>query len=243
MRFPLFILFITTALLIIPHAIAFEENDCFEHYEFSVGLTWEDFYPDKVSYSPGDEVIISYKTKSVMKAPIVDGRERVQIFYNHPERGEEMVDEFFVDGDLNLMENDVVRREFTWLIPQGSPDGKYTAKIYFIVGDMFNLAGLSIVPYGPPGVPGEILSFNVENKEESFVYFDKAQTTLNSEPHLFSNFVPSLDVSEAFMHTTIGNVGNQKTVKVTAEIYRWDDLSGIPISQEEKILEIASDGT
>jgi len=222
-------------------AAAFVESDCFQDYEFSTGIQWTDFHPDMVSYSPGDEAVFSYTVKSTMAAPIVEGRERVQIFYNHPQREEELLDEFFVPGSLNFMNGDLARREFSWKIPAGAPAGTYTAKIYFIVGGMFNLAGLSIVPYGPPGVPGETTSFEVNGENESYIFFDKSETTLADETYAFSDFVPILETGYPALRTSVGSMGGSKDVKVTMETYAWDDLSGSPLKTENRAVIVADD--
>jgi len=235
-----FLLFTSFAAILLLFALqpvalaAFVESDCFADYEFSTGVEWNDFFPDRTAYAPGETIAFSYSVKSAMKAPIVEGRERVQIFYDHPQRGEELLDEFFAPGRLDLLKGDSARREFSWQVPAGAPEGVYTAKIYFIVGQMFNLGGLSLVTYGPPGVPGETTSFEVAGGNASYIYFDKAETTLQSETYDFGDYVPIVEAGYPALHTALGSVGEGKSVKVTMEVYAWDDLSGTPIKTEEK---------
>lgn len=231
--------FIILALFQASQVEAFEENDCFEYYAFSEGLEWVDFLPEKATYVPGDEVYVHYKLESLMESPIVEGRERIQVFYNHPTRGEEMIDEFFVAGELNIMKSDIIDRELTWKIPAGSPSGEYSMKIYFIVGDSYNLAGLSMVPYGPPGVPGDMLKFVVEADGESYMYFGKEDATIDNELYQFSSFAPTVSSGAHKIGVSIAST-DPMTAKVTSELYVWDDVSGQPLKSEEKTLSVSS---
>jgi hypothetical protein len=213
-------------------ASAFESIYCFDYYEFQNAITFENFQTEKTSYSPGDTVKIMYDLTSNMKAPIVEGFTRVQMFYMDPEKGEMMIDEFFSSKDIYLMQGDSVRQKIEWTVPSKAKEGEYVAKIYFMVGDMFNLAGLSIVPYGPPGVPGDMTTFQVTNGGNSRIYFDKDSVYLNGEPYAFGDFVPILNTSEAIkIAADLVNDGDAKDVELNLKIYEWDDLTKTPIAE------------
>lgn len=229
----IFLLMIFTILTLISFVGAtFENAYCFDYYEFQTGVTFENFQTERTSYSPGDTVKIIYDLKSNMKAPIVEGFTRVQIFYMDPEKGEEMIDEFFTSKDIYLMQNDSIRQKIEWKIPMGVKDGEYVAKIYLLVGDMFNLAGLSIVPYGPPGVPGDMTTFRVVNGGNSRIYFDKDTAYLNEKLYVFGDFVPILSSNDNIKITVdLVNEGGKKDVDVELKIYEWDDLTEEPMEE------------
>jgi hypothetical protein len=68
-----------------------EDTDCFKYYEFQKGLLFKDLMTEKNSYSPGEVVDISYMLMAQMKAPIAQGKVDMQIFYNDPSDGEQML--------------------------------------------------------------------------------------------------------------------------------------------------------
>lgn len=220
--FPIFLGLVILSQIVMA---AVEDVDCFKYYEFQSGLVFDDLMAEKVSYSPGDEVVISYSLFSQMESPIVEGSVRVQIFYNDPIQGEQMIDEFFAEKGINLMYNDVVEKEFTWTVPSGAKSGEYIVKTYFIVGDFFNLAGLSILPYGPPGVPGEMTTFDVKSTTASRIYFSKDDTYLNDKKYEFGVPTTAYESVPIKIKTKLVNEGPAKQVNVKLTTYEWDDAT------------------
>ncbi len=214
--------------------VSFAESQsiyCFDYYEYGVAGVFDNMRTEKVSYAPGDKVIVSYDLISNMSAPIVEGLVRVQIFYNDPDKGEQMIDEFITQKDLSFQKSDKVEGEFTWVVPVGADSGEYVVKTYLISGDMFNLLGLSILPYGPPGVPGEQIKFDVVNPGVvSAVYLDKGETMLNGVPYPFGQPSPDFEEGQTVaVKTSLVNKGQAKKVDVTFEVYEWDDVAGAPL--------------
>ncbi len=215
-------------------------SSCFEgeggYYNFGNGLAFTNFQTEKTTYSPGDTIEIDYVLTGNQQAPIVEGFTRVQVIYTHPEQKEILVDEFFGEeqkGMIYLMAGDEMRKEIRWKVPEGAPAGEYTVKLYFLAGDAFNLAGLSFVPYGPPGVPAIFTTFAVSSSaKESHIYYNKMKTTLNGNAYDFSNFAPVIAPSDGIsVITELANVGEQKTAKATMNLYRWDDVEGKPLQE------------
>lgn len=238
-------LILGSAAIFSQSASAFEIANCFEdeggYYNFQNGVIFENFHTERATYKPAQEVEIDYAIKSNQKAPIVDAFTRVQILYMDPIQGEQIVDEFFPNNKekLYLRFGDFLDREIRWKVPEGAKSGEYTAKIYLLSGKYFNLAGLSFIPYGPPGVPGEQTKFQIVNKGiESRIYFDKGNTWLNDEKYEFSTFAPVLESSDSLkVRTTLINEGSPKTADVNFEVYGWDDVAGQPIlSKVQQIL-------
>ena len=224
--------------------MALEDVDCFKYYEFQTGLIFDDLMTEKVSYSPGDDVDVSYNLFSQMESPIVEGSVRVQIFYNDPVRGEQMIDEFFTGRDINLRHKDVVGKKFTWTVPKGAKAGEYTIKTYFVVGGFFNLAGLSMLPYGPPGVPGDMTSFTVGSSTTSRIYFSKGDTYVNNKKYEFGAPVGVLESKPLTIKTKLINEGPAKQVNIKLRIYGWDDLTEEPLDQHtvEKTISLEANG-
>ena len=222
-------------LLLLPSIVfGLEQTDCFQYYKFQNGIVFDSLNPEKIYYKPGEDVIISYNLISKMESPVVEGKVRAQIFYNHPEEGEIMIDEFFVAKDINIMYNEIIPQEFRWKVPKYAENGEYIVKLYFISGDMFNLAGLSFLAYGPPGVPGEQTTFYVENSNESTIYFSKKETYINEEKYFFGSFSPIFDQTSFKIKTKLINIGKEKDVSIKMKIYEWDDLTEIPIERYTK---------
>ncbi|MBN2251728.1 MAG: hypothetical protein JW724_06620 [Candidatus Altiarchaeota archaeon] len=222
-----------------------DDTDCFKYYEFQTGLIFDDLMTEKASYSPGESVVTTYTLFSRMKAPIVEGSVRVQIFYNDPDNGEQMIDEFFASRDVSLSYGDSLYQRFAWTLPEGAKSGTYSIKTYFVTGDFFNLAGLSILPYGPPGVPGEMTSFEVKSSAVSRIYFSKKDTYVNNARYEFAAPAPTYEKGTITIRTKLVNEGPAKTVKVLLNTYAWDDLTDDPIDgyAEERTVSLPGGGS
>jgi hypothetical protein len=222
------LLILLSFLIFLPTVFAkVEEADCFQYYKFQEGIVFDNLKVEKSVYNPGDTITVDYNLKSKMEVPIVQGSVRVQILYNDLVIGETILDEFFTAKDVNLFFNDVVRQEFSWVVPDGAKSGDYTVKTYFIVGQTFNLGGLSFLAYGPPGVPGALTSFRVENPDAtSRIFFDKEKTSMNGDNYSFASFSPVFNDTDAIdVKTVLQNEGAAKTVKYSLKIYAWDDVT------------------
>lgn len=211
---------------------------CDEFYDFQNGIKFEDFHSEKISYAPGEEVILSYNLVNLMSMPVVEGRVRVQIFYVDPNEDEQIIDEFFAFENLNLMPNDILQQEIKWKVPSGAKSGRYEAKVYFLVKDL-NLAGLSFMAYGTTGIPGALTEFNVKNSvAESRIYFSKKETKINNKPYEFVGYLFSRNSEPLKIETKIFNEGKAKEVTLKLMTYSWDDVNEKPLDEytiEKKI--------
>ncbi|MEM2918202.1 MAG: hypothetical protein QXY62_01715 [Candidatus Altiarchaeota archaeon] len=213
-----------------------------KYYKFQEGIRFEDFHPEKIAYAPGEEVILSYVLQNRMDIPIVEGKIRVQVLYDDANEREQIVDEFFFKKEINLMPGDIVEQEIKWSIPKNAKEGRYRVKIYFIVGEMFNLAGLSFIPYGGigPGVPGYSTYFDVKNpSKQSRIYFSKEETKVNNAKYDFSAYLIARNSEPLKIETKLVNEGPEKEVLIELKTYEWDDLTDKPIDSytvKKKIL-------
>jgi len=224
------LIFAIAFLVVLPLAFS-EPVDCFKYYNFQNGVVFSDFHTEKFAYSPGDTVVTSYKLYNADTSPIVEGRVRAQVFYVDGQQGELMLDEFYVSEGLNLFNKDGVQQEIRWKIPEGAKDGDYIVKTYFIVGDYFNLAGISFLPYGPPGVPAEQTNFKVRSSSSSRIYLSKEDTYFNDEKYGFGMFAPIIRLPKPVsIKTSLVNEGASKSAEVLMETYEWDDTDKGPIA-------------
>lgn len=194
-----------------------QEADCFSYYKFQDGLRFENFHADKNSYTAGNDVVVGYTLKSYMEAPIVQGSVKAQILY-----GDNIVDEFFVAKDINMKLGDTIKQEFKWAIPTDAKPGNYVIKVYFIVADRFNLAGINFIS----SLPGEQTIFSVVNPSSySRVYFDQSSVFVNDNAYSSSGFPSSYKTSEPIkIKAKIANEGTiKRSVKVSIETFRQDD--------------------
>lgn len=199
-----------------------QDADCFSYYKFQDGLKFENFHADKNSYTAGKDVIVSYSLKSYMEAPIVQGSVKAQILFE--ENGiQNIVDEFFVAKDINMQVGDTIKQEFKWTVPTDVKSGDYAVKVYFIVADRFNLAGINFIP----SLPGEETVFSVVNPSSySRIYFDQSSTFVNDKVYSSVGFPSSYEVGKPIIiKTKIVNDGTDKrSVKVLIEAFRLDDV-------------------
>jgi len=153
----------TAALLILISQIAtaLEDTDCFRYYQYGTGVVFREFMTDQRSYSPGEPIVILYSVLSQTETPITEGAVRMDVFYDDPVDGEQLIDEFYASGNISLLKGDQVDKRTSWDVPSGARNGNYTIKAYFIVGGYFNLAGLTGAPYG---APAELTYFEVKGQ-------------------------------------------------------------------------------
>jgi|WetSurMetagenome_2_1015567.scaffolds.fasta_scaffold25783_1 hypothetical protein len=222
-----------------------ETADCFEYYKFQNGILFDDLHSEKYLHSVGEDVIFSYNLVNNMGSPVVHGKVRFQVFYEDSKEGEQMIDESMAFENINLMSGDITAQHFHWIIPITARPGKYTLKLYFLSGESFNLAGLSFNPYGPPGVPGAMTTFEVANPMPGYrIYFSKDATFVNKVKYPFASFLPGRSESIE-VKTILVNEGPDNNVHLNMSIYEWDDVSEKPLPgfSMEKDVQIAADTT
>ncbi len=201
-----------------------ENADCFKYYEYQTGAIFKDLSTDKTQYSPGGEVTVSYNLLAQMKAPIAQGTIRASLFYADPSDGDQLIEEYVMEKDVNLMKADSYKDRFKLKLPSGAKPGTYRIKTYFVVGQSFNLAGLSIMPYG---APAELTSFSVlQGPQTSSIHYSKADTYVNGEKYDFEAPTKIFLNDTIEVKTSLVNEGKSKTATVTIKTYDWDDLSG-----------------
>ena len=202
-----------------------EDVDCFQYYKFG-GIEFNELYPEKVSYSPGDKVKVSYELNNLLGHPVVHGEVKAQVLYRGLKdidrtEGDDIIDEFFVVRDLNLKANDTYSDEFEWLVPKNAKSGVYVVNLYFLVKDKFSLSGLSFMT----SVPGRTTTFEVVNPNGYRISFDKNNTFINDKRYLFRASTPSFDPGTLVkIKTELLNEGEQENIRIRYDLYLWDDI-------------------
>ena len=221
--------------------MALEDIDCFKYYEYGTGVVFRELMTDQKTYAPGEGIVLTYSVLSQMNAPITEGSVRIDIFYNDPTDGEQLIDEFWAKENMNLMKGNQSNNRYAWKVPLGARSGNYTIKAYFVVGKYFNLAGLTGAPYG---APAELTYFQVkEPANPDTLYWSKKDTTVNGAAYDFSA-PPKIYDGTINLKTKLVNIGEAKEVKVRIQSYIWDDLKDIPLSQytQEKTITLPANG-
>ena len=221
--------------------LALDDIDCFKYYEYGTGVVFRELMTDQKTYAPGESAVITYSVLSQMNAPITEGSVRMDIFYNDPVDGEQIVDELYAVENINLKKGSQADKRTVWDVPIGARSGNYTIKTFFVVGKYFNLAGLTGAPYG---APAELVNFQVkEPANPDALYWSKKDTTVNGEAYDFSA-PPKVYNGTISLKTKLVNIGGAKEVKVLIQSYVWDDLSEKSLSQytQEKTITLPANG-
>ena len=223
-------------------ALALDDIDCFKYYEYGTGVVFREIMTDQRSYIQGESAVITYSVLGQMDAPITEGSVRMDIFYNDPVDGGQLIDEFYAGENINLLKGSQADKRAVWDVPIGARSGNYTIKTFFVVGRYFNLAGLTGAPYG---APAEEVNFEVKGPAiPDTLYWSKKDTTVNGEAYDFSA-PPKVYNGTINLKTKLVNVGEAKNVNVTIQSYVWDDLLEKPISQytQEKTVSLQANET
>ena len=152
---------------------------CFDYYSFgSVQANLNASVASAVSGTP-----ISFKgtLKNNNPYPIVDGALYVKIFKSRGSsndgNGPDVIDQFFVKGDIVIPANGSVPISFLWRVPAYAQSGDYSVATFFTTSRKFNLLGLTFTD----DVVGNTVPFKVSGEQTTGVKFDKAGVTLNHE--------------------------------------------------------------
>lgn len=198
-------------------------SNCFDYYHF--GSVQADLPTDRATAAAGTTLTFKGEVVNSNSYPIVDGALYVKIFrVSTAEKntaGPDVVDQFFVQKDINLPGQGKKPLEFTWQIPATTPSGNYELATFFVTAEKFNLLGLSFTD----DVIGNITYFSVTSKQNKVVQFDKAAVTVNNQPYHFAAFPPRVDTPEVTITAPVSNpTDTTQTVPVTWQMYSWDAL-------------------
>lgn len=206
---------------------------CFDYYSF--GSVQANLTAPVTSAVSGTAVTFSGTLKNDNSYPIVDGALYVKVFKkrgtSNDGNGPDVVDQFFVKGDIVIPAKGSVPASFQWKVPSYAQTGEYELATFFTTSRKFNLLGLSFTD----DVVGNTVPFRVSGEQTGIVKFDKSGVTVNDEPYFFAAFPPRADASEpvTVKASVVNTSGAAQTATVSWVIYQWDAQLRENVVQEE----------
>ncbi len=195
------------------------------HNLFSVNFN--NLYVEKFVYSPGETVRGAFDVQSRLSHPLVDGRVRAQILYQpdyaRPLHGPDVVDEFFLEKEVNMRANDSEHFEFEWKLPEKARPGVYKLALFFYMGP-FQVGGASFLP----NMQGGLTMFEVRDTGEEWgqVRFERDKIDVSGRQYSPSN---TLNIErgqgeEIVVSVPLVNRGEPGEVNVTYETLMFEDV-------------------
>ncbi len=206
---------------------------CFDYYSF--GSVQANLTTPVVSTVSGAPISFSGTLVNNNVYPIVDGDLYVKIFKSRGDtndgNGPDVVDQFFVKGDIAIPANGSVPISFQWRVPAYAQSGDYRLATFFTTSRKFSLLGLTFTD----DVVGNTVPFKVSGEQTSAVKFDKAGVTFNGEPYYFAAFPPRMGASEpVVLKARVRNTtGALQRATLSWVVYQWDALLRENVVQEE----------
>ena len=197
---------------------------CFDYYKF--GSIQSDLETDLAETVPGANINFKGKIKNDNDYPVVNGTLFVKIFLRDEGTfkegdGNQVVDQFQVEGTWNIKEKGEKEVAFSWHVPENAKGGEYYLATFFNTEGRYNLSGLSFTD----DVIGNSVQFKV-NSQEKGVYLDKTKTTLNGKDHHFAAYPLHFAKDEKVdIKAVVTNPTDQtQVVQLTWEEYTWDAM-------------------
>lgn len=206
---------------------------CFDYYQF--GSVQANLSASVSSTVSGTPIAFSGTLKNDNSYPIVDGALYVKVFKKrggtNDGNGPDVVDQFFVKGDISIPAKGSVPITFQWRVPSYAQSGDYELATFFTTSRKFNLLGLSFTD----DVVGNRVPFTISGEVTSGVAFNKAGVTINSQPYYFAAFPPRADAtSPVLLKATVTNTtGGPQSVTIAWTVYQWDGQLRENVVQEE----------
>src|SRR3989344_120759 len=217
---------------------------CFDYYSF--GSVQANLNASVASAVSGTPIAFKGTLKNNNPYPIVDGALYVKIFKSrgasNDGNGPDVVDQFFVKGDIVIPANGSVPISFLWRVPAYAQSGDYSVATFFTTSRKFNLLGLTFTD----DVVGNTVPFKVSGEQTTGVKFDKAGVTVNDEKYYFAAFPPRVDTSApAVVDATIRNTTNKaQTAIVSWVVYQWDgQLRGNAVQEETRQISVPANSS
>lgn len=195
---------------------------CFDYYKFqSITI---DLHAEKQVYKAGEgaKFIGSFTNKNTY--PVVGGSLilRISKFDPRSQVGNDIIDEWTVQKDINLLAGETQQVNYQYQLPSGLPTGTYTLTSYFLTSNKFELAGLAFTD----DIYGGYASFNVKGNSEKSTHFERTNVKVDDQPYaifgleskIFPENKKSVSVNVPLKNDTSENV---KT-KITYSLFYWD---------------------
>ncbi len=197
---------------------------CFDYYRF--GSVQSNLETDLAETVPGANINFKGKIKNDNDYPVVNGTLFVKIFLRDENTfkegdGNQVVDQFQVEGTWNLPAKGEKEVAFSWHVPENARGGEYYLATFFNTEGRYNLSGLSFTD----DVIGNSVQFKV-NSQEKGVYLDKTKTTLNGQDHHFAAYPLHFKKDEKvdIKAVVVNPTAQSQVVQLTWEEYTWDAM-------------------
>lgn len=235
------IIFLTLVFALMPFNLfaqtdATEQVNCFDYYKFgSVHTSLE--VKNKINVS-GTKVDFVGEIKNDNPYPIVDGKVFVKIMRKNGDysrtSGQDEVDSFVVKSGVSIKASSSIPLSFSWDIPAYAVSGDYQVSTFFLIGDSFNMSGLSFTT----DIVGGAAKFKVIGEQKSKVYFDRTKMTMNGKDYYTVAFTPTVGANEMVnISLTLTNTTDAiQRVPVSFELYKWDAQSSKNLLKTEEII-------
>jgi hypothetical protein len=202
---------------------AVENVNCNQYYRFD-GLKFNVLDPERAEYSQGETVLFNYEIENLFGSPLAEGEIKVLMMYEGQEvvnrmEDADIVDDLYAATGVNLLTGDKFRGRFGWAIPKNAKPGVYVAKAYFPVKGKFNVAGISFMS----SVPAKSATFRVLGNDSGVFMLDKNKTFFNGNVYGFRDRIPGIAPGTPVALKTYINDPKGETVKVSYELFDWDD--------------------
>jgi len=214
--------------------------NCFSVYNFTDSY-FQSLHVDKSTYNPGGTIRGSVGFTNINNYPLPELYVRALVFYvgdtfvDRPE-GNDMVDDFAIASDVNLLGKRSADFDFTWKVPANAKSGTYMIAVYLGSKSDFSFAGLTFLPE----VLGKYTLFDVSSGASGLFHFDKNKVTYNGDSYKFRSMLDT--VSQPIkVDSILVNDGPSTTVSLTYEVYKWSDNSKTNrVSQKSDSFSLAS---
>ena len=227
-------------------AVAMPANtvSCFDYYTF--GSVQANLTAPITSTVSGTSITFSGNLKNNNPYPIVDGALYVKVFKSRGSsndgNGPDVVDQFFVKGDITIPANGSAPVSFQWKVPSYARSGDYSVATFFTTSRKFNLLGLSFTD----DVVGNTVPFRVVGEQNTGVAFDKTGVTVGDQPYFFAAFPPRTDGSApvAVKAKIRNTTTTAQTATVSWVIYQWDaQLRENAVQEETRQITVPAGGS
>lgn len=206
---------------------------CFDYYSF--GSVQADVTTPIASVVSGAPIAFTGTLINKNPYPIVDGSLYVKILRARGDRkdanGPDVVDQFFVQGDIAIPANGSVPISFQWNVPAFAANGDYQLATFFTTSRKTNLLGLSFTD----DVVGNTVPFTVSSEQFDGLWIDKSTVTVGGSAYYFAAFPPQFDAKapvEVRAHLE-NTVGIPQRATVSWSVYQWDAQLRENVVQEE----------
>lgn len=155
------------------------------------------------------------------------------------QKGDYLIDEFYLANNLNLNENEPQNINFKWQIPDQLKAGNYYIFFFINSGKRFNLSGTPLTAFDQAGTYDFIIK---DSDAGSGVELDKNNIKIDDREYIYRQPAPEIEPKDGKITISlpIANLSpDSQKIKLTYTLYGWgqeDPADVIDTKQENKTL-------